>query len=193
MPTQNVQWLDCFAGWLRELGNDVARMAEVLETEAQRAPPSTPSADNDGRQQASLELIAGGLNYLFKSIDLIQDGIEDVGYLDDCFVLRVSAASAIHGLSVRTPDVERLDTDAEVIRDFLGAEDYERLRRYAESTRQLKVRGRTPTEIATLEDVRTSFLGEVRAWVRDYQAPSFSREETTLTRLRSFLAAKLPS
>src|SRR5512141_2772412 len=38
---------------------------------------------------------AAGLNYLFKSLDLIPDGIEDLGYLDDAFVVRVAAALAI--------------------------------------------------------------------------------------------------
>jgi uncharacterized membrane protein YkvA (DUF1232 family) len=193
MANSNAQLLDSFARWLTELGKDVTRLSEVLEAEATRPPPSTRNPDDDGRRLAALELVAGALNYLFKSIDLIQDGIEDVGYLDDCFVLRVCTDSALTGIAVRTADLQRLHTDTELIREFLGTEDYERLQRYSEGTRHLKVRGRTPKEIATLEDVRASFLGEVHAWANAYRAPTFSREMTTTERLRSFLAAKLPS
>ena len=38
---------------------------------------------------------AGALTYLFKSPDLIPDGIEDLGFIDDAFVFRMAAAAAI--------------------------------------------------------------------------------------------------
>jgi uncharacterized membrane protein YkvA (DUF1232 family) len=45
----------------------------------------------DGARRA----LASGLNYVFKSVDLIPDGIDDIGYLDDAFVLRVACAQVL--------------------------------------------------------------------------------------------------
>lgn len=193
MPSSEVQSIECFAKWLHDLGRDVSTLARTLDSEAERPPPSSPSPDAIDKRTHALELLAGALNYLFKSLDLIQDGIEDLGYVDDCFVLRVCAAQALAGLSVRDEGCKALADGAETIREFLGDEDYERLRRYAVSTREIKVRGRTPTDIVNYEDVRTSFLGEVQGWVDGYHAPTLSRDEKNLVRLRSFLATKLPS
>ncbi len=61
--------LETFPNWLRSLGADAEAMVDALERDA------TP----DGARRA----IAGGLNYVFKSVDLIPDGIDDIGYLDD--------------------------------------------------------------------------------------------------------------
>jgi hypothetical protein len=182
-----------FAEWLQNMGADVASLSGVLEDEASRPPASSPSPDAGERRQAALELLAGGLNYLFKSIDLIQDGSEDLGYIDDCLVIRVCASLALPGVSVRADVLQRLEADAELVREFLGDQDFERLERYASGTRGLKVRGRTPAEIVAHEDVLNSFVEELAAWSNAYQAPTFAREEKSLVRLRSFLAARLPS
>ena len=72
--------LDLFAAWLHGLGDDAEQLSAVIAATA---------ASESARQQ-----IAGGLNYLFKTLDLIPDGIDDIGYLDDAFVLRVSAELA---------------------------------------------------------------------------------------------------
>jgi uncharacterized membrane protein YkvA (DUF1232 family) len=185
--------LESFATWLQDLAADVVALSEVLEAEATRPPASSPKPDAGERRRAALELLAGGLNSLFKSIDLIQDGIEDLGYIDDCFVLRVCAASALPGVSVRANVLQRLEADADLVREFLGDQDFARLERYVAGTRELKARGRTPREIVEHEDVLESFVQEVAAWAKAYQAPTFSRDEKNLARLRSFLAARLPS
>jgi uncharacterized membrane protein YkvA (DUF1232 family) len=185
--------LEAFAAWLQNLGSDVVAVCEVLQAEATRPPASSPNPDAGDQRRSALELLAGALNSLFKSIDLIQDGIEDLGYIDDCFVLRVCAASALSGVSVRANVLQRLEADADLVREFLGDADFERLQRYAAGTRELKARGRTPHEIVEHEDVLNSFVVEVEAWAKAYQAPTFSRDEKNLIRLRSFLAARLPS
>lgn len=194
MTSPNPHLLDAFASWLKDLGHDVAQLAEAVDAEASRPPSSTQTPLAIGHaKDAALEMLVGALNYLFKSVELIQDGIEDLGYLDDCFVLRVCAASAVSGVTVRTELLERLSAEADVIRDFLGDEDYARLRRYVEGTRKLEVRGRAPADVVAHEDVRGSLVAEALAWAKHYQAPSLSRDPSTLVRLRSFLAAKLPS
>src|SRR6202050_294436 len=74
------RYLELFPQWLRSLGEDASQVGDVLAASA---------ADDD----ATRSLIAG-LNYIFKSLDLIPDGIDDLGYLDDAFVLRVACAQA---------------------------------------------------------------------------------------------------
>ncbi len=69
-------------------------------------------------------MIAAALNYVFKSVDLIPDGIDDIGYLDDAFVLRVASAQALAaGLSAEAHGaVSALAADTAMVKDFLGAE-----------------------------------------------------------------------
>src|SRR5881394_3793556 len=72
--------LDTFPEWLRSLATDATDLSNLLE--------------GDGISEDAKKYVAGSLNYLFKSLDLIPDGIEDLGFLDDAFVLRVAAAAA---------------------------------------------------------------------------------------------------
>src|SRR6186713_2281718 len=77
MSDKYAKYLDTFPAWLRALGEDAEKLGGVLEAGTLGDP--------------AREAIAGGLNYLFKSLDLIPDGIDDIGYLDDAFVVRVAA------------------------------------------------------------------------------------------------------
>jgi hypothetical protein len=45
-----------------------------------------------------------------------------------------------------------------------------------------------------LDDATTqaSFLSDLRGFARNYQAPSFAREEKNLVKLKAFFDAKLP-
>jgi dTDP-4-dehydrorhamnose reductase len=47
----------------------------------------------DGNDEVK-RYVTSGLNYIFKSLDLIPDGIDDLGFCDDAFVIRVAAALA---------------------------------------------------------------------------------------------------
>jgi hypothetical protein len=133
-----------------------------------------------------------GLNYIFKSLDLIPDGIDDIGYLDDAFVLRVacSLAAAAHP-ELKQGAVLHLCDDARTVRDFLG-EDYARLESYVRGLRKGAARGRTVEDIVSDGGTRTQFLQEVRAWSGGYQVPSFLRDQKTLVKLKAYLNAKLP-
>jgi uncharacterized membrane protein YkvA (DUF1232 family) len=175
MADQDVKFLDGFAAWLRSLGDDAQLLAGVL---------ADPEADAAARQAA-----AGGLNYLFKSLDLIPDGIDDIGYLDDAFVLRVAAAHANAGGAAA--GAQQLASDAGVVQEFLG-DAYARLDRYVAGLRSGAARGRTVTEILSNDSMLEEFLADVRGFGASYQAPSFSREPKTLIKLRAFFDAKLP-
>ncbi len=174
--------LDLFATWLRSLGEDVEQLGVVV---------SSPHAGQPVRQ-----VIASGLNYLFKSLDLIPDGIDDIGYLDDAFVLRCAAdlamredVAALGAEELRA--LNHLAEEADAIKSFLGA-DYARLESYVGSLRKGAVRGRSVGDILDDSATQAAFLSDLRGFARTYQPPAFSREEKTLVKLRSFFDAKLP-
>lgn len=180
--SDDAKYLDTFPNWLRNLGHDAQELSELLTVE---------SMARDAK-----EAIAGGLNYLFKSLDLIPDGIDDIGYLDDAFVLRVAAemASQEDTGAANADQLEilsRLTNEAEIVRSFLG-DDFARLEAYVRGLRNGAARGRSVADILDDEDVRRDFLSDVRGFAKSYESPSFAREEKNLIKLKAFFDAKLP-
>jgi uncharacterized membrane protein YkvA (DUF1232 family) len=171
------RYLEVFPQWLRSLGEDASAVGEIVAT----------AAPDD---EASRWLVAG-LNYIFKSLDLIPDGIDDLGYLDDAFVLRVACASAVTARpDLRRGALERLSDDARAVRDFLG-EDFGLLETYVAGLQKGAARGRTVQDVVGDAGIRAAFVEEVRVWAAAYQSPSFTRDPKTLVKLRSFLSARL--
>ncbi|MDI1482468.1 YkvA family protein [Polyangium sp. y55x31] len=173
--------LNTFPEWLRTLAADADDIAKLL---------SSATAPLSARRY-----VAAGLNYLFKSLDLIPDGIEDLGFLDDAFVLRVAASLALDenpAVRAEAPALHRLAADKALIVELLG-KDYNRLERYVRDLTRGAARGRTVDEIIEDDGTRTAFLNEVAGWAQSYQAPSFSRDEKNIVKLQSFLSAKLPA
>ncbi|MFW6050788.1 MAG: YkvA family protein [Myxococcota bacterium] len=182
MSDSQQTFLDTFPTWLRNLGEDAEALARCL--------------DDARLPRAARESVAGGLNYLFKSLDLIPDGIDDIGYLDDAFVLRVAAELAtredISDLSPETlRGLNRLAEEADLIRQFLD-EDFERLETYVKGLRKGAARGRAVDDILDDDGTRSDFLNDVETFAKGYQAPSFGREEKNLIKLKAFFDAKLP-
>lgn len=182
MSEGQAKYLDTFPAWLRTLGDDAERLGSLLE--------------GDGLSESSREAVAGGLNYLFKSLDLIPDGIDDIGYLDDAFVLRVAADLAARDessdLDAATLKVlGDLANDCDLIREFLG-DNYARLEGYVRGLRRGAARGRSVADILADSGVRGELLSDVRGFAKSYAAPSFTREEKNLLKLRAFFDAKLP-
>jgi uncharacterized membrane protein YkvA (DUF1232 family) len=176
-PSTDSRYLEMFPAWLRSLGEDAAAMGQLLESDAP-----------DG----VLRYVTAGLNYLFKSLDLIPDGIDDLGFLDDTFVLRVAASLAVaESPAAKVDALGRMADDARSIRDFLGS-DYVRLETYVRGLRKGAARGRTVDDILSDKATRDTFSNEVRAWSKAFQAPTFTRDTKTLVKLRAFLGAKLP-
>jgi len=172
--------LETFPQWLSTLATDATDLSDALGN------PELPDAI---RRYA-----AAGLNYLFKSLDLIPDGIEDLGYLDDAFVLRVAAAQAIADApesEKAAPKIAHLAQDTRLIAELMG-DDYPRLESYVKQLKNGAARGRTVDEILDDEAMRRDFQNEVTGWSQSYESPSFSKDEKTLVKLKSFLSAKLP-
>lgn len=182
MSDVSARCLDTFPQWLRTLGSDAEALVALV------GDANVPDA--------ARRSIAGGLNYLFKSLDLIPDGIDDIGYLDDAFVLRVAVklaeAEDLSSLSseLRGP-LERLSQDAALIKEFLG-DNYTRLETYTSGLRRGAARGRSVDEILGDTHVLGEFTSDVRAFARNYQPPSFAREEKNLIKMKAFFDAKLP-
>jgi len=177
-PAIDSRYLEVFPQWLRSLGEDAGAVGEVV-------------ASGDGGEEAARSLVSG-LNYIFKSLDLIPDGIDDLGFLDDAFVLRVACELAAGARpELKAGIVQRLAADARAVKDFLG-EDYPRLEAYVRSLRKGAARGRTVEDIVTDREIREPFLLEVRSWSASYKIPSFTRDQKTLVKLKAFLNAKLP-
>jgi uncharacterized membrane protein YkvA (DUF1232 family) len=182
MATLDARCLDAFPNWLRSLAEDARALAAVLEHEG------SSSAQRNA---------AAALNYLFKSLDLIPDGLEDLGFIDDAFVAR-AAAFAVKQESEAdlaqdsSGTLARLADEAELVREFLGSE-YGRLEKYVAGLAQGSARGRSVNEILSDAAVRADFVREVRQWADGYSVPGFTRDERNLVKLRSFLLAKLPA
>jgi len=175
-------YLEQFSAWLRDLGVQFEQLAALLD-------------DSHLSEGTRLSLI-GAVNYLFKSLDLIPDGTDDIGYLDDAFVLRVSAELAIQEDQGRSaPDevteLQRLAGEAEVVRGFLD-KDFPRLHEYVKGLRKSPARGRAGVDILRDAAVRAAFLQDLRNFCRGYKAPRFTQDQRTLVKLRAFYDAKLP-
>lgn len=178
MSESDESYLDAFGSWLGQLGKDAELLGGVL---------GEPDLDPAARKAA-----AGGLNYVFKSLDLIPDGIDDIGYLDDAFVMRVAAAQAIaESTGIKLASLEQLAEDSARVRSFLG-EIYQRLDRYVTGLRAGAARGRTVEDILGDEAVLEEFLEDVKGFAASYRAPNFSRDPKNLIKLRAFFDAKLP-
>jgi hypothetical protein len=175
MSDSDANYLDTFPGWLRNLGQDAESLGGALET--------------DGVSAEALEALAGGLNYLFKSLDLI-------GYLDDAFVLRVACMLAVQESLGDIPDgtsktIRRLADENATVKDFLAG-DYGRLETYVKGLRKSAARGRSVADILKDDAIRAEFLSDLRGFSKSYESPSFAREEKNLIKLRAFFDAKLP-
>lgn len=168
--------LQQFPEWLNNLPADALRLLEGAVSEA------TPTA-------VRAELLSA-LNYLFKSLDLIPDGIEELGYLDDALVFRVAVDNAAAQGELPL-GLEQLKGDTALVQEFL-ADEYERLPRYVQTLKTVAVRGRSPDQLVAAPEVLSEFSDDVRSWAESYAAPAFARDDKNLVRLRSFLLTKLP-
>lgn len=170
------RYLDVFPAWLRTLGEDAGALGTVVSA--------------DGNEEVR-RCVTSGLNYIFKSLDLIPDGIDDLGFCDDAFVIRVAAKLACEAdASAKDGVLGRLADDAAAVEEFLG-DDYPRLVTYVKGLQKGAARGRTVDDIMTDTSARTAFVHEVAAWSKEYQVPSFTRDVKTLIKLKAFLSAKL--
>src|SRR6266536_1916869 len=125
MTELETRCLDAFPQWIRSLADDATQLAQLLAS--------------DSLPQEARRLLAGGLNYVFKSLDLIPDGLESLGFLDDAFVLRIAARLALAVPQAKDADMRgvlsRLSAEAPLVAELLG-DDHARLERYVGDLKQ---------------------------------------------------------
>jgi len=178
MTSLETRCLEAFPTWLKSLGDDAKKLAAIV--------------DNQALPEGCRKAAAGALNYLFKSLDLIPDGLEDLGFIDDAFVFRVAARAVSDGDAAAdgSGTVARLTTDAALVEEFLG-DVYPKLATYVGELSRAKVRGRAVADIIADDATRSDLVREVRLWADGYQVPAFLRDEKNLVKLRAFLSSKL--
>ncbi|HXS17638.1 MAG TPA: hypothetical protein VN764_10645 [Polyangiaceae bacterium] len=135
--------------------------------------------------------LACGANYLRKSLDLIDDGVEGLGYLDDAFIVRLLCEQA-QSRGPLPDELRTLAAEAELVRGFLGPL-YERAERYVTGLEQLAVRGRSVEAIVSDAGCREELTADLLDWAARYKSPQFVLDGLGLSKLRSFFAARLPN
>jgi uncharacterized membrane protein YkvA (DUF1232 family) len=168
--------LEQYGQWLEALGADVLGLCEELT-----------AAGPEPVEARSLQV--GVVNLVLASLDFLPDGVEELGYLSDAFVLRVACALAVREGAAGAVAC-RLAREADGVSSFLGA-DYAKLVTQVRLARHNPVRGRTVDAIAADQDVQRAFFGEVIQWAGVYRAPLWVREPRTLLKLRAFFKTRL--
>jgi len=178
MAPLDARCLEAFPAWLKSLAEDAKKLAAAVDS---------PALPENARKGA-----ATALNYLFKSLDLIPDGLEDLGFVDDAFVFRVAARGVAQGDAAADPSgvLTRLAADAALVEEFLG-DLYPKLAAYVLGLEKAAVRGRSAADITADAGTAADFAREVRTWADGYAAPAFLRDEKNLVKLRAFLGSKL--
>jgi uncharacterized membrane protein YkvA (DUF1232 family) len=184
MSDTTTQYLETFAGWLKNLSGDVRSLFDAARSEEFGID--------------SQRYLVGSINYLFKSLDLIPDGIDDIGYLDDAFVLRIGARAALQSAEASASEaargpLEKLAADTALIDEFLGPQLATRLEDYVAGLRRGAARGRTVEDLLSNANLMRDLEADVLAFGHDFSPPSFAQDEKNLVKLKAFLDAKLPS
>jgi len=169
--------------WLETLPQDIDVFAEILF--------------NEKISEKNRKVAAGVINYVFKSMDLIPDNIDDIGYLDDIFTLRISSLLMdLKELEGNYPDVAQKVADyikdTEIIREILGDDLFDRLRNFVNTLPSNSARGRNTQQIISRLEVLTNIKTELSAFRNDFKPPPFEKSERVLIKLRSFLDTRLP-
>ncbi len=168
--------LEVFSLWLKTLPSDVRAMAALL----------TPREPEPVRVY-----VASALTYLTRNLDLIPDGIEGIGYLDDAFVIRTASALAVEQFGVGSPSaLRRLAQDNDVVKAFLGPE-YARVRTYVTGLRDYVSKGRTAVQVAANEELSKGIAAEAVEWCGEYKESPLKKDPAELERLGNFLRSKL--
>lgn len=175
--------LEIFPAWLSSIPEDVGVILAALKSE--------------GISDAAKRSLLGSINYLFKSLDLIPDEVDDLGYLDDAFVLRISAKNALaEGLGDLPNDVkaklESLSKGTDIIEEFLNENVKKRLYAYVEHLRTGAARGRMVEELMEKPVLFAELVDETESFISDFKVPAFSKDENNLIKLAAFFEARLP-
>lgn len=182
MSDHDSRYLDAFSAWLDSLGDTARVLAGAV---------GNPALPDGARRGAAV-----ALGYLFKSVDLIPDGIQDLGFIDDAFVCRVAVALGSEAPPGEpAPGIDaalaELVAEAVLIEEFLGS-DYGRLVAYLRALGTAEVRGRSIDQVLEDADSSADLVAATAVWADEYRAPELIRDGKSLVKIRAFFNAKLP-
>jgi uncharacterized membrane protein YkvA (DUF1232 family) len=157
-------------------------------------------AEDTALPQPARRLAVAALNYLLLRLDLVPDWVPMLGLCDDAAVLRVAMASLADLETTALPaermvTVGRLANEADALRDLLGDELYESLRRYVDARGGREIQGRKPDSILGQKRVLETWKRDIEGVLKDYR-PDLSpmKDPDKVTRdLLSYFRAKLAS
>lgn len=174
--------IDVFKGWADTIRQDTDAFKALLES---------PKAD-----ASSKRLAAAALSYLVSRMDLIPDWNEGIGVIDDVMVLRICAQltqACDRGVLPTAAEIslERMANEADKITSFAGGALYDKLRTYCAKLVDVKVRGRTPAQLADDAALRKALYADVDAELKRSVPIVINDPADAELRLRSYLTHKL--
>jgi uncharacterized membrane protein YkvA (DUF1232 family) len=177
-----VAHIDTFKSWAETIRQDIDAFKTLLEAE---------KADEGARR-----LAGGALTYLTSKMDLIPDWNEGIGVIDDVMVLRVC--------SVLTQDfdrggipasaeasLDRMSNQAEKITEFLGGPTYDKMKAYCAKLGDLKVRGKSASDLIGDEKAREAFYKHLDEDIAKTVPIVIASPAEAEVRLKSYLTHKL--
>ncbi len=168
--------------WIDDYESDIQLFKEIVADE---------TAPSELRR-----LMAGGLMYVVRVIDLVPDSYRPVGTIDDTLVLRILAdLSAEWTAELQNPKhmkaVFKLANDAETIREFLGEDTYRELENYVRGQPDKATHGITGAAAAKDAAVRKELLAQVDEELKSFRPVAIDDGARAERELKSYLHAKL--
>jgi uncharacterized membrane protein YkvA (DUF1232 family) len=163
--------------WIGTIPKDVEVMVEALQSSA------TP--------RESRSLLAGGLSYMLRKIDIVPDFLEGVGVVDDTLVIRVAAASAVELGSGKLDsyiegELFGLGQSLDSLRDYLG-DAYPGFEAYVKELLKGEVGACMADNIIDDEETYQQFLGEVKDAIAKYNPRPITYEKRQVKALFDYI------
>lgn len=177
--------------------NELERIKEWVDSLRQDVETVKTVVANDKVDEDARKFAAAALNYLVSRMDLVPDWNQDIGVIDDVFVLRVTLdLGSAYGLdedldAATLVDVGRLTNDVDAIEKFLGPELYAKFRKHCARLSEEAVRGRTPEAIVADAGVRETLFAEIDDELLRMPAASFGNPEDVGVKVKAYLQHKL--
>lgn len=174
------KYTEDFQSWIDFFDRDVNLFVEILNHEETPKPLK--------------RIVATGLNYLLKQMDIVPDHYKPIGIIDDCIVLRVLADIASDYNAELEPKLMKamfkLANDCDRMREFLG-DAYRPLENEVRLMMEREVRRRSPNAIVESERVREDLLRDVEQEMAEYKAVAIEDGERAERELLSYFKTKL--
>lgn len=169
-----------FQKWIDQYARDVELFIDVLQS------PLTPPPLK--------RLVAAGLNYQLRQVDLVPDYYKPIGLIDDCIILRVVADLGAEWTAELGPDHMRemfkLANDCDLLKEYLG-DVYRPLENAVRAMEAQEVHRRSPEAIASSAEIQKAFVEDLRQDLLGYKALAIQDGPRAERELLSYFKTKL--